>query len=115
MHNPKLEILGCDTFPFSHFSIQISNMTQVKFKWGFKHTFQFKRNEQIVGWLSKNKFHNFLNSFIFKFSFLSLQSHFQTYFQKQFKPFQILIQTTQSINQMLRHVCTTMLLPYDQF
>ena len=58
------------------------------------------------GRFSENKLYNFLNPFIFKFSFLSfilLQSHFYFLLQKQFKPLN-------QIHQMQEHVCTNMLL-----
>ena len=92
------------------FQNQIQLWTKCKSKYSFKYTFLDENFWEI----SKTELlQTFENSFIFQFSFsfFSFTSKpFLIYFQKQFKQFWILIQTTQAINQMHRHVCTTMLL-----
>jgi len=62
---------------------------------------------------SKNKFYNFLNYFIFKFSFLLFQSHFQIHFQKHFEFWiQPLIEYKSNAHACMHiHVAT----PYNEF
>ena len=92
---------------FFLFSFHISKPNQIQIK--FEHGFQIHSPIQIkmknISEFPKNKFNNFLNSFIFQifFSFLLLQRHFQFHLQKHFKPLN-------QIHQMQGHVCTIMLL-----
>ena len=62
------------------------------------------------GRLAKTNFRNLLNSFIFPFSFLLFQSLFSNSFSKNSNHFEFESKSLNQINQMHRHVCSTMLL-----
>ena len=86
MSGPLGQIERREDFPFSKsFSILFSKPNLIMNQLQIQIEFQIYFSTQIkIGNFDKffkNKFYNFLNSFIFKFTFLLFQSQFQKHFE----------------------------------